>query len=62
MTNKKQIGLAVIGCGVVGRIRATFAKEYPGIGWIGLSDQNRDLGENLKNDIDADFFSENYVE
>ena len=62
MTVNKQIGLAVIGCGVVGRIRATFAKEYPGIGWIGLSDQNRDLGQNLKNDIKADFFSDDYVE
>ena len=62
MTVNKQIGLAVIGCGVVGRIRATFAKEYPGIGWIGLSDQNRDLGQNLKNDINADFFSDDYVE
>ena len=62
MTKNKQIGLAVIGCGVVGRIRATFAKEYPGIGWIGLSDHNRDLGQKLKNDISADFFSDNYVD
>ena len=62
MNKNKQIGLAVIGCGVVGRIRATFAKEYPGIGWIGLSDHNRDLGQKLKNDISADFFSDNYVD
>ena len=33
---KKEIGLAVIGCGVVGRIRAKYAREYPGIGWLGL--------------------------
>ena len=26
MTNKKEIGLAVIGCGTIGRIRAIMAK------------------------------------
>ena len=35
MPNKKELGLAVVGCGVVGRIRATLAKDFPGIGWIG---------------------------
>ena len=56
MSEKKQIGLAVIGCGVVGRIRATIAQEYPGIGWIGLSDKNEKLGQKLKEDLGADFF------
>ena len=28
---KKTIGLAVIGCGTIGRIRAEFARDYPGI-------------------------------
>ena len=32
------VGLAVIGCGTVGRIRAVLAREYPGIGWLGLCD------------------------
>ena len=32
---KKEIGLAIIGCGTIGRIRGMFAKDYPGIGWIG---------------------------
>ena len=58
MAGNKQIGLAVIGCGVVGRIRASFAKEYPGIGWIGLSDKNRELCQKLKADLDAEFFSD----
>src|SRR4030081_2785942 len=34
---RKQIGLAVVGCGTIGRIRAEFARDYPGIGWLGLS-------------------------
>ena len=42
MENKKTLGLAVVGCGVVGRMRSTLAKEYPGIGWIGLADINEE--------------------
>jgi hypothetical protein len=37
---RKEIGLAVIGCGTIGRIRAEFARDYPGIGWLGLCDTN----------------------
>ena len=48
MAGEKKLGLAVVGCGVVGRMRSTLAKEYPGIGWIGLSDINEDLGLKLK--------------
>ena len=55
MSDKKQIGLAVIGCGVVGRMRATLARDFPGIGWIGLSDVNEKVGHQLRDDIDADF-------
>ena len=62
MSENKQIGLAIIGCGVVGRIRATIAQEYPGIGWIGLSDKNEKLGQKLKEDLGADFFSNDYKE
>ncbi len=54
----KEIGLAIIGCGTIGRIRAEFARDYPGVGWIGLCDLKSDLGESLKNDTDADFSPE----
>jgi hypothetical protein len=33
---RKEIGLAVIGCGTIGRIRARIARDYPGVGWLGL--------------------------
>jgi predicted dehydrogenase len=62
MSGDKKLGLAVVGCGVVGRMRSTLAKEYPGIGWIGLSDINEDLGLKLKKDIEADFFTTNFRE
>ena len=32
------IGLAVIGCGAIGRIRAVLAREYPGVRWLELCD------------------------
>jgi myo-inositol 2-dehydrogenase / D-chiro-inositol 1-dehydrogenase len=62
MAQKKQLGLAVVGCGVVGRMRSNFAKDFPGIGWIGLADINEDLGQKLCDDIDADFFTNDYRE
>ncbi|NKB49006.1 MAG: gfo/Idh/MocA family oxidoreductase [Alphaproteobacteria bacterium] len=62
MADKKELGLAVVGCGVVGRMRATLAKDFPGIGWIGLSDMNEPVGHKLKEDIDADFFTNDFRE
>lgn len=59
---KKDIGLAVIGCGTIGRIRAKLAQDYPGVGWIGLCDLKSDLGKKLKDDIDADFFTNDFKE
>ena len=62
MANRKQLGLAIVGCGVVGRIRGALAKDFPGIGWIGLADINERLGWQLKEDIDADFFTTDFNE
>ncbi len=62
MAQQKQIGLAIVGCGVVGRIRGSLARDYPGIGWIGLSDMNEKVGLQLKEDIDADFFTTDFRE
>ena len=62
MDDRKKIGLAVIGCGVVGRMRSTLAKDYPGIGWIGLADINEELGKKLTDDIQADYFTTDFAE
>ncbi|MGI9522815.1 MAG: Gfo/Idh/MocA family protein [Hyphomicrobiaceae bacterium] len=59
---RSQIGLAVIGCGTIGRIRAQLARDYPGVGWIGLCDINEELGQKLKLDCQADYFSKNHAE
>lgn len=60
--DRKQIGLAVVGCGTIGRIRAKLARAYPGVGWIGLCDVKSDLGKSLSDDVDADFFTTDYRE
>ncbi|MBO0678655.1 Gfo/Idh/MocA family oxidoreductase [Mycolicibacterium sp. S2-37] len=55
LTAHGTVGLAIIGCGTVGRIRARLAREYPGIGWLGLCDVHEQTLKNLEADTDADF-------
>ncbi len=62
MVDRKELGLAIVGCGVVGRMRATLAKDFPGISWIGLSDMNEAVGQKLKDDIGANFFTNDFHE
>lgn len=58
----KEIGLAVVGCGTIGRIRAMLARDYPGIGWLGLCDIDEKVGLKLKEDSGADFFTTRFEE
>jgi len=51
----QEIGLAVIGCGPIGRIRAELARDYPGVGWLGVCDIHEDLATELARDAYADF-------
>ncbi len=48
------IGLAVIGCGTVGRIRAVLAREHPAVTWLGLCDVDAETAKRLGEDTDAD--------
>ena len=59
---KREFGLAIIGCGAIGRIRAELARDYPGIGWLGLCDLNADIGHKLQQDTGADFFTTDFAE
>jgi predicted dehydrogenase len=59
---RKEIGLAVIGCGTIGRIRAILAQNYPGVGWLGLCDIKEDLARKLAADAKADFYTADYKE
>lgn len=60
--NSKEIGLAIIGSGTIGRIRAMIAKDHPGVGWIGLCDINEEVGQKLMEDSGADYFTGSYEE
>jgi predicted dehydrogenase len=51
----ESIGLAVIGCGTVGRIRAVLAREHPAVDWIGLCDIDAESAKRLGEDVEADF-------
>lgn len=60
--SRNQIGLAIVGCGTIGRIRGKFARDYPGVGWIGLCDVKSDIGQALADDVQADFFTNDFRE
>jgi predicted dehydrogenase len=62
MALERQLGLAIVGCGRVGRMRASVCREFPGIGWIGLTDMNEEVGLRLRDDLDADFFTTDVFE
>ncbi|HEX9863924.1 MAG TPA: Gfo/Idh/MocA family oxidoreductase [Acidimicrobiia bacterium] len=47
------IGLAVIGCGTVGRIRSVLAREHPAVEWLGLCDIDGDSAKQLGEDTNA---------
>ena len=54
---KKPIGLAIVGCGTIGRIRGELARDYPGVEWLGLCDIDEKVGRKLAEDTGADFFT-----
>src|SRR5215203_2432258 len=58
----KGIGLAVIGCGVVGRVRAQLAREYAGVDWLGLCDTREAAAKELATDVAADLVTTDSAE
>jgi len=59
---RKEIGLAVIGTGTIGRIRSVLARDYPGVGWLGVCDINEKLLKKVAEDAKADFCTTDYQE
>jgi predicted dehydrogenase len=54
---RNEIGLAIIGAGAIGRIRAMLACEHPSVGWLGLCDRDAAVADQLGADAGADFVS-----
>jgi len=59
---KKEIGLAVVGCGTIGRIRTLLASNFPGVRWIGVCDLKENLARKLAEDGQADFWTTDFKE
>jgi len=60
--NMEKIGLAIVGCGTIERIRAKFARQFPGVEWLGLCDEQESVGKQLAEDTNADFFTTSFEE
>jgi predicted dehydrogenase len=53
---KKEIGLAIIGCGRIGSLRARLAKMHPAVGFIAVMDTDPVAAQKLATEIGADFW------
>src|SRR5215475_12332301 len=51
----KPIGLAIVGAGRIGLIRAEIAVKHPNVGWIGLAEIRTDRGNQVAERVRADF-------
>jgi predicted dehydrogenase len=51
----KTLGLGIVGCGRIGRIRAEAVKDYPGVRWLGLCDKDGALLAQLGSDVGSAF-------
>ena len=58
----KRIGLAIIGAGRVGLIRAELAARHPTVGWIGIAEINPERGEIVREKCGGDFVTTDYKE
>ncbi len=60
--NPKKIGLAIIGAGRVGLIRAELAARHPSVGWIGIAEINPERGEIVREKCGGDFVTTDFRE
>ncbi|HJP15052.1 MAG: Gfo/Idh/MocA family oxidoreductase [Nitrospinota bacterium] len=60
--NHEPLGLALVGCGMIGRTRAQIARESGGLGWLGICDRDEKTGKAFAEEIQADFFTADYRE
>lgn len=60
--NDGRLGLAIIGTGTIGRVRAELAREHPSVGWLGLCDIDEDLCQQLARDTNAQYTTTDFRE
>jgi predicted dehydrogenase len=59
---KKEIGIAVIGSGRIGSLRAGMASRHPSVNFLALSDKNKTKADILAQKTGADFVTDNNLE
>jgi myo-inositol 2-dehydrogenase/D-chiro-inositol 1-dehydrogenase len=59
---QKEIGLAVIGAGRIGKFRAALAATHPQVGWLGLAEIVKPRGEQVSQEVAADFLTDDFRE
>src|SRR5580765_1163162 len=57
MIERKSLGIAVVGAGRIGALRARLAAEYPAVNFIAVSDADPARARNLAKDVGAQFHS-----
>lgn len=58
----KRIGLAIVGAGRIGLIRAEIAVRHPNVGWIGIAETRADRGKLVAEQLHADFVTTDFHE
>ena len=58
----RRVGLAIVGAGRVGLIRAEVAARHPEVGWIGIAEKNRERARLVAEKIGAEFFTADFRE
>ena len=62
MNPSKSLGIAVVGAGRIGTLRARLAAKHPSVGFLAISDINKDNARALAEKTNADFHSDNNFE
>jgi predicted dehydrogenase len=52
---KSQLGIAVIGCGRIGTLRARLARQHPSVKFLAVADRDPERAQTLKETAGADF-------
>lgn len=58
----KELGVAVVGCGRMGRLRASLAAVHPAVSFLGVSDADRSRARGLAEKAGAQFHSDDNLE
>ncbi len=59
---RKELGVAVIGCGRIGALRAKLAAEHPAVTFVALADRDPARARRLASDVGAQFWSADNLE